>query len=358
MISVFTAPAIVMIPVAGIIADRYGRRPIILFGLVCFGTGGVSIALTTDFRIVLGLRLIQGIGFAALGPVIITSIGDLYAGSKEVTAQGIRFTGSGLVQTAFPLAAGGLIMLTWQYPFLLQLVAFPISLAIDLSFEKPTESKIDDYDSVQEQFRDLWSLVSQRRAAAMVIARGIPVIVWIGFLTYNSILVVQVLGGTPAQAGMLAAVGSLSYATSVMQAGRLTAYFDNQLYLLVGMNVTLAAGMIAIFLATSIWIAFVAIVLMGVGFGVLLSIYRSIMTNLAPPSLRGGYVSLGEGFGRITATTTPIGMGAGIAIGIPIIGAKTSIRFVGMGSGVVAAAIGIVCLLVLSATPPVRYPFN
>lgn len=361
MVSVFTAPAIVMIPVAGVIADWYGRRPVLLFGLLCFGTGGVSIALTTDFRIVLALRLLQGIGFAALGPVIITSIGDLYAGPKEVTGQGLRFTSSGLVQTAFPLAAGWLVVLAWQYPFLLQLVAFPIAIAVYLWFEEPIDPETDETDdngSVREQFSDLWSLVSQRRAAAMVIARGTPVIVWIGFLTYNSILVVQVLDGTPAQAGTLAALGSLSYAISATQAGRLTAYFDSRLYLLIGMNVALAAGIVAVFLATTIWIAFVAIVLMGIGFGVLLSIYRSIMTNLAPPSLRGGYVSLGEGFGRVTATATPIAMGAGIAVGTPRIGIGTSIRLVGITSGVVAAAVGIVCLLVLSAAPPVRSPIE
>jgi len=359
MISTFTAPAIVMIPVAGVLADRYGRRPPLVFGLLCFGTAGTAVALTTDFRVALALRLLQGVGFAALSPVVITSIGDLYTGTREATGQGIRFASSGLVQAVFPLLAGVLVVLAWQIPFLLQVIAFPIAVAVYLWFQEPVDPDTDDTDAsrpVREQFGDLWALVSQRRAAAMVVARGTPVIVWIGFLTYNSILVVRVLDGTPAQAGLLAAVGSLSYATSATQAGRITAYFERRLYILVAMNGVLVAGVTVVFLAMTLRVAYLGIVLTGIGFGVLLSLYRSIMTDLAPPSLRGGLVSLGEGMGRLTATLTPIGMGAGIAFGTPRVGFATSVQLVGVGSGVVAAAAGIACLLVLDAAPPIRTP--
>jgi MFS family permease len=358
MISFFTAPAIVMIPVAGMLADRLGRRPVLVFGLLSFGAGGSMIAFTSDFRFVLILRLLQGIGFAAISPIIITSIGDLYAGPKEAAGQGLRFAGSGLVQTVFPLAAAFLVGLAWQYPFLLQVVAFPIAIAVYLWFEEPIDPEAASArnDSSVVQLRNLWALVSQQRAAAMVIARGTPPIFWIGFLTYNSILVVQVLGGSPAQAGLLAALGSLAYAVSATQAGRITSFFESRLYLLIGMNVALLCGMSIVFLAPSIWFAFGGMVLMGVGFGVILSIYRSIMTNLASPALRGGYVSLGEGFGRVTATLTPIGMGAGIAIGATRIGFAESVQLVGVTTGVVAGTVGIGCLLILSRGPPIESP--
>jgi MFS family permease len=346
-----------VIPIAGMVADRYGRRPVLIFGLLSFGTAGSAIALTTDFRVALSLRLFQGIGFAALGPVIITAIGDLYTGSEEATGQGLRFTGSGVVQTVFPLAAGFLIVAGWQYPFLLQLIAFPIAAAVYLWFEEPVDPDVEDTaddGSVREQLDDLRTLAIQRRAAAMILARGTPVVVWIGFLTYNSILVVRVLDGTPAQAGMLAALGSLSYATSATQAGRITVHFDDRLYPLVAMNGALVAGNAIVFFAGTLQVAFAGIVLTGIGFGVLLSLYRSIMTDLAPASLRGGLVSLGEGMGRLTATLTPVGMGAGIAIWTPQLGFATSVRLVGVATGVVAAAVGTVCLLVLSTAPPVR----
>jgi MFS family permease len=360
MISVFTAPAIVLIPITGMLADRYGRRPVLLFGLLCFGSAGTAIALTTDFRIVLALRLLQGLGFAALSPIVITSVGDLYAGTKEATAQGLRFTGSGIVQTVFPLAAGVLVGIAWQFPFLLHTIAFPIAIAVYLWFEEPVDPEKTESDDreLRKQLAQIRALVTQRRAAAMLAARGTPNIVFIGFLTYNSILMVEVLGGTPAQAGLLAALGSISYATSASQAGRITAHFESRLYPLIAMNVALATGITVVFLAPAIWIAYAGIVVMGIGFGVLLSIYRSILTDLAPPALRGGLVGLAESMGRLTSTLTPIGMGAGIAFGAPRIGFGVSVQVVGVVTGVVAAGVGIVSLLVLSASPPIRPPVD
>ena len=360
MISAFTAPAIVMIPITGMLADRYGRRPVLIFGLLCFGGAGTAIALTTNFRIALLLRLLQGVGFACLSPIIITSIGDLYDGTKEATAQGLRFTGSGIVQTAFPLAAGVLVAVAWQYPFLLHLIAFPIATAVYIWFEEPVdthETESGDRE-VREQIKNVWALITQRRAAAMLAARGTPNAIWLGFLTYNSILMVEVLGGTSAQAGLLAALGSISYATSATQAGRITARFESRLYPLIAMNAALAAGTAVVFLAPAIRIAYAGVVLMGIGFGVLLSIYRSIVTDLAPPALRGGLVGIAESMGRVTSTLTPIAMGGGIALATPRFGFATSIQLVGVSTGAVAASIGTVCLIVLSASPPVRSPID
>jgi MFS family permease len=355
--SAFTGPAVVVIPIIGVIADRYGRRPVILFGLVLFGTAGTAIAFTTDFRVALFLRLLQGIGFASLTPIIITSIGDLYAGTTEATAQGLRFTGSGLSQTVFPLGAGVLVGIAWQYPFLLYAIAFPIAAVIYVWFEEPVDPDADptaDDEPLRSQLADLWGLVSQRRAWGMVLARGTPNIVWLGFLTYNSIIVVDILGASPAQAGLLAAVGSLSYAIAATQAGRITARFESRLYPLVAMNAAMGGGLCVVFAAGSLPAAFLGVLFMGMGFGIILSLYRSIITTLAPPDLRGGLVSLGEGTGRLTSTLTPIVMGSAIAAATPRLGFELSVQVVGVGMSVLAAVVGSAALFVVSASPPIR----
>mgnify|MGYP000078783745 CR=1 FL=1 len=70
MMSFFTAPPIVVIPLAGLLADRYGRKPVIVTSLLLFGLAGSAIALTTNFQVVLGLRLLQGVAFGADGRII------------------------------------------------------------------------------------------------------------------------------------------------------------------------------------------------------------------------------------------------------------------------------------------------
>lgn len=176
MVSVFTAPPIVMIPVAGAFADRYGRKPILVSSLILFVLTGTAIAFTTDFRVVLGLRLLQGVAFAGLTPIIITSIGDLYTGTEEATAQGLRFTGSGFSQTLFPLLAGLLVVIAWQYPFLLYALSLPVAVLVFRWFDRsnaPGTTPALDGGDTRSYRRVLFRLVRRRRVLALVIARGV-----------------------------------------------------------------------------------------------------------------------------------------------------------------------------------------
>ena len=364
MMSAFTAPSIAVIPIAGVVSDRYGRRPVLLFGLVWFGLTGTAIALVSTFAAALALRALQGIGFAALTPIIITSLGDLYAGTKEATAQGLRCTGSGLSQTAFPLAAGVLVGMAWQYPFLLYAVAFPIAAVVYLYFEEPLDEARGEAGGgtgaeessagVRAQLAEMRALVAHRRAWTMVVARGSANVAWFGFLTYNSILVVDVLGGTPAAAGALAAIASLTYALAATQAGRIASLFDDRLYPLVATNLAMGAGLALTFLAPSLAVAAVGVALMGIGFGLVLSIYRSVITTLPPAELRGGLVSLGEGSGRAAATVTPVIMGVAVALATRPLGFEAAVRAVGVGTGLLGGGVGVACLLLMSASPPIR----
>lgn len=360
MMSAFTAPAIVMILVAGWLSDCYGRKPILLVGLLVFGTGGAAIAFTTDFRVALALRFLQGVGFAATTPIIITCIGDLYEGTKEASAQGFRFTGSGITSMVFPLLAGVIVGTAWQYPFLLYAIAFPVAGLVYLRLEEPTV-RVNDVTEPSKANRtlagstSLFEVLAHRRVQAIVVVRALPNMAYVGFLTYNSIVVVQFLDGTPAEAGMLAAVLSLSFAVAATQAGRLTAIFDSRLYLLIAANLALGAGFTIVLFVPKLLIALVGVVVSGFGFGIVLSMYRSIITDLAPASSRGSLVSVAEAFGRLTVTLTPILMGVVVTVVGPHLGFEAAVQTAVVGVSVFASGGSIVGLVVASKSATPQY---
>ncbi|MCH8055680.1 MAG: MFS transporter, partial [Deltaproteobacteria bacterium] len=88
--TVYTAPAIILAPLFGIVADLYGRRLLLACGLLLFGLSGASIALAPTFGWVLTLLAIQGIGFSAVIPLTIVIISDLLEGDREVGGQGLK----------------------------------------------------------------------------------------------------------------------------------------------------------------------------------------------------------------------------------------------------------------------------
>ncbi|MFC6942274.1 MFS transporter [Salinirubellus sp. GCM10025818] len=348
LMSAFTAPSIFLIPIAGVISDRVGRKPVLVAGLVLFGIGGCGLAGTTDFEVAILLRLLQGVGGAGILPVIITSIGDIYTGTAETTAQGFRFTSSGVTQTVFPAIAGFLVAFGWQYPLLLYGIAFLMAGVVVVVLEEPsgrrgpTDRTDHAPDSDGEAFLEA---VRRRQVLGLLVVYGIPPALYIGFLTYISIVVARLLGGTPAQAGLLVAVMNVVKAVAASQAGRIAAWFDRQVVLLAAANVLLGGGLATVALAPSVLVVGAGVVLLGGGSGVLMSLYRSLLTRLSPGRVRGSMVSVGESIITLGMTVFPIVAGATIAFAQSAIGFGVAVRWTLFGLAVGGVAFSVTVLL-------------
>jgi MFS family permease len=352
LMAVFTAPAVVLIPVVGVVSDRYGRKPVLASGLALFGTAGVAVATTTDFTVVLALRLLQGVGYAGVAPVLIASVGDLYEGDREATAQGLRFTTVGVSLTVFPLVSGVLIGVAWQAPFVLYAVALVAAGVVLVAFEEPDRGVDPDPDVAADGGRASWNvralaaLARRPDVAATLVGRATPSFLWFVFLTHNSLLVVRVLDGTPGQAGAVVAVASVASSLGSTQVGRLTAGFDSRRVPLLVSLVALSGGVALVGVAPSVVVVGAASVVAGAGFGVVLTLYRSTLTAVATDDVRGGLVSAGESVGRLGSTAAPIVLGAAVAATRVDLGFADAVRLSTVATAVAAAAVGTVAVVV------------
>jgi len=341
VMAAFTAPGILAIPLVGMVSDRVGRKPVLTAGLALFGAAGLGLAFTTDFRVAVALRLVQGVGFTGIAPVLIAATGDLFTGEREATAQGLRFTTVGASLALFPFLAGLLVAVAWQYPFYLFALGLPAAVVVHRRFEEPAA----DPEPGGLDVRRLLALVRTPRIALVLLGRAVPSFVWFGFLTYNSIVVVRLLDGTPGVAGALVAVASVASSVGGSQVGRLTTAFDTrQAPLLVG-TAAAGVGLAAVALAPSLPVAGVGSLVVGAGFGVVLTLYRSTISTVAPPSLRGSLVSLGESAGRIGSTVAPVVMGGAVAFATPRVGFSAAVRGTLLAVVVGSVAVGTVCVL-------------
>ncbi|RYE94211.1 MAG: MFS transporter, partial [Oxalobacteraceae bacterium] len=74
--------------VFGKLADLYGRRSVLLVGIVIFLLGSILCGFAWSMPALIIFRLIQGLGAGAIQPVSITVIGDLYAAHERGKVQG------------------------------------------------------------------------------------------------------------------------------------------------------------------------------------------------------------------------------------------------------------------------------
>ena len=88
LIMTFTLPGILLTPVLGILADRHGRKKVLVPALFLFAAAGSACFFADSFRLLLILRFIQGCGAASLGALNVTIIGDLFSGRERAAAMG------------------------------------------------------------------------------------------------------------------------------------------------------------------------------------------------------------------------------------------------------------------------------
>ncbi len=104
--------------VFGKLADLYGRKPVLLVGIVIFLVGSVLCGMAWSMPSLIAFRLVQGVGAGAIQPVSLTVVGDLYSVHERGRIQGWLASVWGISSVLGPLA-GGLIIrhLSWSWIF-------------------------------------------------------------------------------------------------------------------------------------------------------------------------------------------------------------------------------------------------
>jgi EmrB/QacA subfamily drug resistance transporter len=118
---VFTAymlSSTITVPIFGKLADLYGRKPILLFGIGLFLVGSIASGLSTSMNMLIAFRILQGLGAGAMQPVSLTVVGDIYTLEQRAKVQGAFSAVWGLSGLVGPLT-GGLIVkyLSWHWVF-------------------------------------------------------------------------------------------------------------------------------------------------------------------------------------------------------------------------------------------------
>ena len=116
--------------VGGPMADAWGRKPAIYFGLGLFIAGSLLGLVATSFPLLLAARLLQGIGASIPFTGTNALVRDLYEGAPMARIMSFIGTVFILVPMLAPLAGQGILMIaTWREIFLLYLaLAVPATI--------------------------------------------------------------------------------------------------------------------------------------------------------------------------------------------------------------------------------------
>jgi ACDE family multidrug resistance protein len=339
VLSVYTLPGILIAPLVGLAADRFGRKRVMLPCLLVHGIAGGACAFAPSFPLLLGLRLLQGMGSAGLVNLVVVTLGDAFRGVQRARMIGLNAAVLTVGTTLFPTAGGLLASRHWRLvfvPFWAVLAVAGVVAAVvparsgppgglefggsaDLSAENVSSVRAEGgsqggehagYDSAARFGLVAVRTVLRTPATRRIMLRGFVLFVLIygGILTSVPVLLARRLGAGPAAIGLFLTAGSIASMAMSSLAGKLREKLDPSSILLVafvaysfGMG-----GLAHVASSQSASQAFASIALCGVGEGLAIVLLQTRATEVAPEGLRGTSVAMFVSSARLGQTAGPV----------------------------------------------------
>ena len=106
----------VLMVTCGRLADQFGRRKIFYLGVVVFGLASLIGGLAWSPGVLIGARVIQGVGAALLWPAILGIVYSSVSDEQKGLAVGLILGAAGVGNAAGPLIGGGITeLLSWRW---------------------------------------------------------------------------------------------------------------------------------------------------------------------------------------------------------------------------------------------------
>lgn len=121
----------VVIPLAGKMADRLGRRPVFLAGMGIFLLGSMLCGLAQDLDQLIVFRFVQGLGGGIIFPVAFVVVADLYPPNERGRIQGALSAVWGVASIVGPLLGGFIVdHASWRWVFYVNVPVGLLAIAV------------------------------------------------------------------------------------------------------------------------------------------------------------------------------------------------------------------------------------
>ncbi|WP_310828701.1 MFS transporter [Paenibacillus pedocola] len=320
IITVYGLIAILMIPIAGYLSDRFGRKIVILPSLILAALGGaVCVAAAwfftgvTAYWVILGGRFLQGIGAAGAFPIVLPFVGDLFKDEKEVSkGLGVIETSNTFGKVLSPILGAYLGIVLWYAPF----IAIPVLCLISFTLvvflvKKPKSEEKTEVKSIGQFLTGIKEILHEkgRWLYAIFAIGGICMFATFGVLFYLSETLESEYNLHGASKGYVLAIPLALLCLASYGSGKIIG--KNKLlmkWLGFGGMVLLTAAMLITIFSQNIFFMVGFLSVSGIGIGVVLPCMDALITEGIEKDNRGTITSLYSSMRFI-----------GVALGPPVV---------------------------------------
>ncbi len=303
MIVFFTMPGIFLSPFMGIAGDRFGRKKVLVPSLLIFGTCGSLCFFVSNFKVLLLLRFMQGIGSASLGSLNQTVIGDVFPGRKRIIAMGYNSTVLSMGTMMYPAIGGAVALLGWHYPFLVSLLAFPVAALVAFVLDNPEPVK---NGRIGQYLKESFALLKTKQTAALYFTTFATFILLYGIvLAFYPYYLKGHFSASPFLIGIVLSSSSVGSMIGSFNLGRFSAISTSKRLMIIAfMFYIMSLGIV--YVAPFMLFMIVPVFLYGFGNGILIPNIQTQLSIIAPMEYRGAFMSLNSTMLRAGQTVGPL----------------------------------------------------
>lgn len=320
MITVFSIPAGIVIPFAGMLSDRVGRKKVMFPALLIYGAGGLLagfFAITFQekaFPWIIGARIIQGMGAGGTYQLSMALAGDLIQSSERSKILGYLEASNGIGKVISPLAGAALALISWYTPFFVYgILAIPIAFLILFLVKEDVKKLQQNVQPIPQYLTNLKKILKEKWLPLVIaFSSGLLVLFSLfGMLSFYSDILEKQFKINVFTRGLILAVPVLVMAITAFVLGTVMQKMMTKI-LKWGASVGLflvAAGLIIFCPCKNVLLFTISASILGLGTGAVLPSLNTLITSSAPKTERGIITCL---YGTVRFF--------GVAIGPPLFG--------------------------------------
>lgn len=341
LVTVYSVAQFFMAPVWGRLSDRFGRRPILLLGLVGSAVSYLVFAWAESVAALFLSRILAGVGGSTV-PVAEAYIADVTPPERRAGNMGLIGAAFGLGFTVGPALGGAFSSISWQAPGLLAAGLCFANALLALAFLPESRSGPRPVAAGAAGRMRLGAALADARLRRVLAVYFLFAAAFAVIQPTLSLLGADRFGLGRERVGYLFAF--LGLISAVVQGGlvrRLVPWLG-EVGLIRWSVAPFVTGLALVGLAASMPMLLAGLALLAVGYGGALPSVLALVSRVAPPALQGGVLGVGQSVGSLARIVAPALAGAayGLAIPAPYLA----------GAGV--AALGGLLVLGVSAPPP------
>jgi len=290
---VWSASSLVGSMIGGALADKFGRKAVIIFGLLSSATSGILMGLVTRISAFYFLALVAGI-FSEVGhPASQAMVADLLPVKKRAEGFGIIRVAANLAITFGPVIGGALAGFSYLLLFIIDAAASTLTALIFLFAipeTKPEALEHEQSQSVVKTIAGYAVVVKDRIFVAFIFATMIILFVYTQMYSTLSVFLNQVHGVTAQEFGWIM---SMNAAMVVLFQFWITKRINIQqpLIMMVLACALYGIGFILFGIVRSTLFFYIAMAIVTIGEMVHIPVAQALAAFFAPEDMRGRYMA-------------------------------------------------------------------